>query len=46
MTEKLTLNKIEVLDEQWKTQFKSDTDTFLYDVTNQQLDSANLIYNQ
>ena len=41
MTEKLTLNKIEVLDEQWKTQFKSDTDTFLYDVTNQQLDSAN-----
>ena len=40
MTEKLTLNKIEVLDEQWKTQFKSDTDTFLYDVTNQQLDSA------
>ncbi len=31
MTEKLTLNKIEVLDEKWKTQFKSTKETFVKD---------------
>jgi hypothetical protein len=37
--QKLSLQKIETLDEQWKTQFKVDADKFLFDSTNKQLDS-------
>lgn len=38
--ETLSLQKLEVLDEQWKSDFKVNTDKFLYDATNRQLDSA------